>query len=99
MTTISREEFEELVRHDAALLDALRACPDPKTAWETAERLAAERGYHLAPPPEKEALSDDELDHVAGGLAPALLAEQEINRYSWFVTLLRRLMGEENDNV
>ena len=44
MTTISREEFEELVRHDAALLAALRACPDPKTAWETAERLAAERG-------------------------------------------------------
>ena len=97
MATISREEFEELVRQDAALLAALRACPDPKTAWETAERLAAERGYHLAPPPEKEALSDDELDHV--GLAPALLAEQEINRYSWFVTLLRRLMGEENDNV
>ena len=92
MATISREEFEELVRQDAALLAALRACPDPKTAWETAERLAAERGYHLAPPP-------DELDHVAGGLAPALLAEQEINRYSWFVTLLRRLMGEENDNV
>ena len=99
MATISLEEFEELVRQDAALLAALRACPDPKTAWETAERLAAERGYHLAPPPEKEALSDDELDHVAGGLAPALLAEQEINRYSWFVTLLRRLMGEENDNV
>ena len=53
MTTISREEFEELVRHDAALLDALRACPDPKTAWETAGRLAAERGYRLAPAPER----------------------------------------------
>ena len=99
MTTISREEFEELVRHDDALLAALRACPDPKTAWETAERLAAERGYHLAPPPEKEALSDDELDHVAGGLDPALLADREINRYSWFVTLLRRLMGAEDENV
>ena len=99
MTTISREEFEELVRHDAALLDALRACPDPKTAWETAGRLAAERGYRLAPAPEKEALSDDELDHVAGGLDPALLADREINRYSWFVTLLRRLMGEEDETV
>lgn len=99
MATISREEFEELVRHDGKLLAALRACPDPKIAWETAERLAAERGYRLAPSPEKEALSDDELDHVAGGLDPALLADREINRYSWFVTLLRRLMGEEDEAV
>lgn len=92
-------EFCVVLGADAALLDALRACPDPKTAWETAGRLAAERGYRLAPAPEKEALSDDELDHVAGGLDPALLADREINRYSWFVTLLRRLMGAEDENV
>ena len=99
MATLSRKEFEELVRQDDDLLAALRACPDPETAWATAERLAAERGYQLAPVPEKEALSDDELDNVAGGLEPALLEDREINRYSWFVTLLRRLMGAEDENV
>ncbi|MBQ7473101.1 MAG: hypothetical protein IJS79_01975 [Oscillospiraceae bacterium] len=98
MKTIGMAEFEELVQRDDALRAALRACPDEQTALETAGRLAAARGYHLAATAGMQPLSDDALDSVAGGFDPARLqAEQEINPYSWFVTILRRLMGEDGE--
>jgi len=100
MAAIGAKEFADLVQRDDELRAALCACGDEKTAFETAARLAAARGYQLMPAPGMVALDDDALDSVAGGIDPAALeAEHEINPYSWFVTLLRRLMREDDENT
>jgi hypothetical protein len=98
------EDAEELTRvfHDGNqdMLDDLKELLQSGLfdSLATAGRLAAARGYHLAATAGMQPLSDDALDSVAGGFDPARLqAEQEINPYSWFVTILRRLMGEDGE--
>jgi len=98
MRTISLKEFIDQAEADPALRAQIQSCPDPKTALETVRRLAKERGYILEEPPaqKREAIPDDELDAVAGGRNPFLPQEgRELNRYSWFVTIMRILENRD----
>ena len=89
MKKISLREFTEIIESDEALRAQVAACPDPETALATVRRLARKLDYELEAPAAVEALSDDELDTVAGGRNPFLMQdERELNPYSWFVTLL-----------
>ena len=100
MKKITLEEYLKQAEADAALTARLRGCADPKTAMELVAAAAAEQGYELtgAEYPEKAVLSDDDLGAVSGGVNPFIpLGEGELNPYSWFVTLLRRLMGLGDD--
>ena len=100
MKTISLEEFMKLVEADETLAAQVRACGDPQSAMETLKRLAAEAGYELtgAVSAEKLGLDDDDLSVVTGGVNPFIpRGDGELNPYSWFVTLLRRLMGKDED--
>ena len=102
MKTISLEDFMKLVEADEALAAQVRADSDPETAMKTVLRLAAEAGYELkaAVPAEKVGLEDDDLSVVTGGLNPFVpQGSGELNPYSWFVTLLRRLMGKDEDET
>lgn len=100
MRTISLKEFIDQAEADPALRAQIQACRDPKTALETVRRLAKERGYILTEPSagKREALSDDELDAVAGGRNPFLQQDgRELNRFSWFVTIMRILENRDDD--
>ena len=62
--------------------------------------FSAEAGYELtgAVSAEKLGLDDDDLSVVTGGVNPFIpRGDGELNPYSWFVTLLRRLMGKDED--
>ena len=100
MKTIDLEEFMKLVEADEALAARLRDCPDARSAMQALTDMAAELGYELksAAPGEKEALADDDLDLVTGGINPFVpRGEGELNPYSWFVSLMRRLMKKDEE--
>ena len=99
MEKITVEEFLKKASAGAALPAGLDADADPAAALETLSRLAAEKGYELVlpAPAAMEPLSDDELAPVSGGLTTVLpRRDGELNPYSWFVTLMRRLTGMED---
>ena len=100
MKSINLKEFAEIIEADESLRAQVRACADTDQAAETVRRLAAERGYALEEPAPGgvTALTDDELDAVAGGRNPDLVrGAQELNPYSWFVSLLRLLMHKDDE--
>lgn len=97
MKPITPNELARLIAGDPALREALRACPDAQTAAQTAQRLLAERGCRLVQPG-MTALSDDRIAAVAGGFDPRQLDEDpDLNPYSWFVTIMRRLIQGDED--
>ena len=96
MTSISLKDFAAIADKDEAMRKALAACKDRRDMMTTLNRLASERGYQLQSPqpPRMERISDDLLDEVAGGKNMDLLQlDEELNSYSWFVTLLQRILG------
>ena len=95
MTSISLKDFAEIADKDEAMRAQLAACTDKKSVMATLRRLAAEHGYQLSPAaPKKEQIPDDLLDEVAGGKSLDLLdLDDELNSYSWFVTILQRILG------
>ena len=100
MEKITLENYLKLVEADASLSARLRGCADPKAAMNAVMAMAREQGYELIGEtlPEKAPLSDDDLDAVSGGVNPFIpQGEGELNPYSWFVTLLRRIMGMDDD--
>ena len=100
MKSISIKEFARIIEEDDALRAQVRACADTDQAAETFRRLAAERGYALeeTAPAGPVALTDDELDAVSGGRVPDLArGAQELNPYSWFVSILRLLMHKDDE--
>ncbi|MDO4991260.1 MAG: Nif11 family protein [Eubacteriales bacterium] len=102
MKKIAMKDFAQLIEQDASLRAQLRACSDTDEAEATLRRLAGELGYELEDPrtARKLALSDDDLSAVSGGVTAALRdSAQQLNPYSWFVSLLRRLMGEDDETT
>ncbi len=100
MKTINMKQLAEIIEADDALRSRLRACADTDEAAKTARTLAAELGYELEEPARgrKIAVSDDELGSVAGGINVDLVrSAQELNPYSWFVSILRLLMGKDDE--
>lgn len=100
MKTIDMKKLAEIIEADDALRARLRACADTDEAAKTARALAAELGYALDEPVRgrKIAVSDDELGSVAGGINMDLVrSAQELNPYSWFVSILRLLMGKDDE--
>ena len=100
MKKITLEDFLKIVEADEALSAQLRAESDPNSAMQTLLRLASGMGYELdmTAPAGSEALSDDDLAVVTGGINPFIPnGDGELNPYSWFVTLLRRLLDRDDD--
>ncbi len=100
MNTIDMKKLAEIIEADDALRARLHACADTDEAARTARALASELGYTLEEPArgKKLAVSDDELGSVAGGVNPRLVrSAQELNPYSWFVSILRLLMGKDDE--
>lgn len=103
METVTLEEFLKKVTQDPALREKLPA--DPEAALEALRRMAEEKGYALEIPAGAQALSDEDLAPVSGGLNAFLVnnlipqREGELNRYSWFVTLLRQLTGWDEEHA
>ncbi len=96
MKKIGLTEFAEILAKDPALSERVRACPETE-APRLLEQIAGELGYELDRPA-MEALPDDDLSEVAGGRNP--FAEPnggELNPYSWFVRLMRMLLGRDGD--
>ncbi len=92
MKRINLREFATLVEQDEALRTQIRNCPDSETAMAEMKRLAGELDYELdTVVPAVEALPDDALAEVAGGFQ----TNPAVNPYSWFVTLFRRLIDQE----
>ena len=99
MTEITLEDYMKLVESDETLRARVRACADPVAAMKTVMEMAAASGYRIASAdvPDKLELKDDDLGAVMGGVNPFIpMSEGELNPYSWFVTLLRRLMGMDD---
>ncbi|MBR0161680.1 MAG: Nif11-like leader peptide family natural product precursor [Oscillospiraceae bacterium] len=95
MEKIRLKEFAELLEQNDDLRQQLRSCPDAETALAEMNRLAEAQGYELDETPVPlEALPDDALASVAGGFEPAAL---DVNPYSWFVTLFRRLIQDKKE--
>ena len=100
MTRITLEDYMKLAESDPELRARIRACADPAAAMKTVLESAAAAGYEIAAPGEKLELTDDDLGAVMGGVNPFIpMSEGELNPYSWFVTLLRRLMGMDDDSL
>ena len=96
MKKISLSEFAEILAADTALSERVRACSEEE-APQILEQIAGEMGYVLEKPA-MERLSDDDLGDVAGGRNPfAKQPGKELNPYSWFVSILRRLMDKDDD--
>ena len=94
MKKISLEDFMKIVEADETLHARVRECRDAQAALKTVMSMAEEMDYELysAPSP-METLADDDLSAVMGGVnmfAPR--GEGELNPYSWFVTIVRRLL-------
>lgn len=72
MKTITLEEFAELAKNDEALKEKIMKIAKHVGGTQTDEMiaLAAEYGYELEkrPPLDMEALDDDDLENVAGGV-------------------------------
>ena len=96
MEKIQLNNFAELIGQDEALRQQLQTQNSPEAAMEVMERLAGEMGYELELPPTVEALSDDALANVAGGFDTGPADDPNLNPYSWFVTLFRRLIRKED---
>lgn len=99
MTKITLKDYMKLAESDEALRARLRSCTDPSAAMKTVLESAAASGYEIASAPasDKMELNDDDLGTVMGGVNPFIpMSEGELNPYSWFVTLLRRLMGMDD---
>jgi len=96
MKKIGLKEFAEILKADPALSEKVTAC-SREEAPRVLSKIAGELGYELEKPPVA-ALSDDELGNVAGGRNPFLEKNGgELNPYSWFVSLLRMLLGKDDD--
>ena len=98
MEKIALEAFLEKVMADPALRAQLDPDANPEAVLGALRRMAADMGFELELPAASgiQALDDDALAPVSGGVNTALpLSEGELNPYSWFVTIMRRLTGQE----
>lgn len=101
MTKITLEDFIKKVESDEALSAKIRASSDPDAALQALIQLAAEMGFELdmSSPVASQALSDDDLSSVTGGVNLFIpQGDGELNPYSWFVTLLRRLLDLDKNS-
>ena len=99
MKKISLSEFAAIIQSDEALRAQVEACSDRDSAGELLSRMAGELGYELKEETVsgKQAVEDDDLGEIAGGRN--LLSGYNsgvLYPYSWFVTILKLLRGEEN---
>ena len=100
MKKISLAEFARLIREDEALSARIAACTDRDGASRTLSKLAEELGYELYSerPTGKQAVSDDDLSEVAGGRNILTGPNSGVlYPYSWFVTILRLLVKDDEN--
>lgn len=96
MKKIGLQDLAEILKKDSALSEKVASC-SPEDAPRVLKEIAAELGYELESSP-KLAVSDEDLENVAGGRNPFLQDNGgELNPYSWFVSLVRLLLGREDD--
>lgn len=96
MKKIGMKEFAEILSADPALSNRVRACSEAE-APRLLKQIAGELGYELDQPA-MEALPDDDLSEVAGGRNPfADPNGGELNPYSWFVRIMRMILGRDGD--
>ena len=98
MKKVSLTEFARIIQADETLRARLAECADRDRATELLCRLAEEQGYELYAdqPAGKQAVSDDDLSEVAGGRNVLTGPNSGVlYPYSWFVTILRLLVKED----
>ena len=95
MTAITIRELYELTEKNESLREKLLELENKDASPEEIRNLISEYGYEVqkAPVSEMEALSDDDLEDVAGGIAHKQGAKKSNNYFDFFTTLCRKLLG------